>query len=82
MAKKVMQIDVYEDGTMKVVDALQTEAAGTEVEAEETTWKKFHEYLRQNEPKEAVAEAQFTAIVTNPCAWVYHDGEWRYVCWS
>jgi len=81
MAKKVMQIDVYEDGTMQVIDAAKTEAAGKPVEAEETNWKKFHGYLKKNEAKDAVAEGQFTIIVTNPCAWIYAGGRWQYVCW-
>ena len=82
MAKKVMQIEVYEDGSMQILDAVKTEAAGKPIEAEETSWKKFHGYLKKNEAKDAVAEAQFTVIVTNPCGWVYFNGEWRYVCWS
>ena len=81
MAKKVMQIDVYEDGTVQVLDAVKTEAAGKPVEAEGTNWKKFHEYLKKNEAKNAVAEEQLTLIVTNPCVWAYIAGQWRYVCW-
>ncbi len=78
--KKLMQIDVYKDGTIQVLDAVQTEAAGKPVEAEETTWKKFHGYLKKNEEKDAVAEAQLTVIVTNPCSWVFIAGTWYYVC--
>ena len=81
MAKKVMQIDVYEDGTMQVLDAVKTEAAGKPIEAERTSWKKFHEYLKKNEATDAVAEEQFTLIVTNPCSWIYINGAWQYVCW-
>jgi hypothetical protein len=82
MAKKVMQIDVYEDGSMQIIDAVKTEAAGKPVEAEKTTWKKFHRYLKKNEEKDAVADAQFTIIVTNPCCWVYYAMRWWYICWS
>ncbi len=81
MAKKVMQIDVYEDGTMQVLDAIQTEAAGKSVAAEETSWKKFHGYLKKNEEKEAVAQEQFTVIVTNPCCWLFNGRQWVYSCW-
>lgn len=81
MAKKVMQIDVYEDGSMKVIDAIQTEAAGKPVEAEKTNWKKFHGYLRKNEEKESVAEEQLTVIVTNPCVWIKIANTWYYACW-
>jgi hypothetical protein len=81
MAKKVMQIEVYDDGSMKILDTVKTEAAGKSIEAEETTWKKFHEYLKNNEAKDAVADAQFTVIVTNPCSWVYYLGRWWCVCW-
>jgi hypothetical protein len=82
MAKKVMQIDVYEDGSIQVLDALKTEAAGKPVKAEKTNWKKFHGYLKKNEEKDAVAEAQFTIIVTNPCAWIFYLGKWWYICWA
>jgi hypothetical protein len=82
MAKKVMQIEVYDDGTMKVIDAVQTEAAGKQIEAEETSWKKFHGYLKKNEEKEAIAQTQFTIIVTNPCCWIYYINRWYYICWA
>jgi hypothetical protein len=82
MAKKVMQIEVYDDGSMKMLDAVKTEAAGKQIEAEKTTWKNFHGYLKQNKEKEAVADAQFTIIVTNPCCWVFWAGSWWYVCWE
>lgn len=81
MAKKVMQIDVYEDGSVRVLDAVKTEAIHKPSEAEKTTWKKFHGYLKENEEKESVAEEQFTLIVTNPCAWLKIGNAWRYVCW-
>lgn len=76
MAKKVMQIDVYEDGTTQILNAIETEAAGKPVEAEKTNWKNFHGYLKKNKEKEAVAESQFSIIVTDPCCWVYAFGNW------
>lgn len=80
--KKVMQIDVYSDGSIQILDAIQTEAAGKSIEAEKTTWKKFHGYLRNNEEKESVSEEQFTVIVTNPCCWIKVGGTWWRVCWE
>lgn len=81
MAKKMMQIDVYTDGTVEMIDAVKTEAAGRPVKAEQTTWKKIHGYLRENEEKEAVAQTQFAVIVTNPCGWVFYEGKWHVFCW-
>jgi hypothetical protein len=81
MAKKMMQIDVYDDGTVKVLDAKKTEEVGKPIEAEKGTWKTLHKYLKTKEEKEAVVEKQMMLVVTNPCAWFYINKQWHWICW-
>jgi hypothetical protein len=78
--KKIMQINVYQDGTMEVLDALKTKALGKPIKAEQTTWKEFHKYLKEHEVTEAVSEDQLTLFVTNPCCWVKIGNAWFRVC--
>lgn len=79
--KKVMQLEVYSDGSVQVLDAIQSEAAGKNIKAKKTNWKEFHGYLRKNKEKESVSEKQATIILTNPCCWVKINNIWYVVCW-
>jgi hypothetical protein len=79
--QKVMQLDLYSDGSTRIYDAIQTKAAGKPRRAERTTWREFHKYLREIKERESVAEKQLTIIVTNPCCWIKIGNVWFRICW-
>lgn len=67
----LIQIQVLKDGSVQVVDGEENHVPALKPE-------EFASKL----PGKVIKKSHLcTILYTNPCGWVYINGEWKYVCW-
>ena len=67
----LIQIQLLKDGSVQVVDGEQNPLPAM-------TPEEFSSKL----PGKVIKKSHLcTILYTNPCGWVFIDGEWRYECW-
>lgn len=71
MADVMLQIQMLDDGSLRVVDSAGNPLPSLTPE----------EFSRKLAGKEVKKSHIVTAMYTNPCGWVEIGGEWYWQCW-